>query len=103
MSNIFDFAIDEEWIQINPIKFVMRPKNTGPNIDPFGLEQVEIILDNVTNDEQKDYLECRFFTGLRGEEIDALEIHHVNPNPDKPEIRNSKYEIRNKFESPKFK
>jgi len=25
------------------------------------------------------------------------------PNPDKPEIRNSKIEIRNKFEIPKFK
>ena len=26
-----------------------------------------------------------------------------SPNPDKPEIRNSKNEIGNKFESPKFK
>ena len=27
----------------------------------------------------------------------------AKPNPDKPEIRNSKSEIRNKFESSKFK
>jgi hypothetical protein len=27
----------------------------------------------------------------------------IKPNPDKPEIRNPKHEIRNKFESPKLK
>jgi len=34
---------------------------------------------------------------MSGESIDA------HPNPDKPETRSSKNEIRNKFESPKFK
>ncbi|MFH1147508.1 MAG: hypothetical protein V1736_07355 [Pseudomonadota bacterium] len=32
---------------------------------------------------------------LRGE---GLQQHHLIPDPDKPEIRNSKPEIRNKFE-----
>jgi len=31
------------------------------------------------------------------------DFYIINPNPDKPEIRKSKYEIRNKSENPKFK
>lgn len=78
MSNVFDFAIDEEWITTNPLKSIKRPKNKGSRIDPFELEQVEIILGNAKSLEYRDYLEVRFFTGLRAEEIDALEKHHVN-------------------------
>jgi mannose-6-phosphate isomerase len=40
---------------------------------------------------------------FEGHWIPLTELISKNPNPDKPEIRNSKYEIRNKFESPKFK
>ena len=81
MSNVFDYAIELEYSDFNPVKTIKRPKNKGLEIKPFESNEIPLLIDNVVdrfNLGYQDYLIVRITTGLRTEEINALEIGHVD-------------------------
>lgn len=65
------FHFSTPYVGIKPLKV---PRS---DIDPFSLEEVNLILDNVRADFHNYYL-LRFFTGLRTAEVDGLKWKYVD-------------------------
>jgi len=68
-ANRYEFS--SPYHGIKPLK---QPKS---DVQPFSLEEVRLLLDNVRAD-YRDYLITRFFTGLRSSEIHGLQWHYVD-------------------------
>ncbi len=65
----FDFTTPYQGIK--PLK---KPK---PQIEPFTLDEVNLIINNVRKD-YKSYYTVRFFTGMRSAEIDGLKWKYID-------------------------
>ena len=68
---ILQDAFIDEIIDLNPFDRVKPPKTVKPIIQPFSLDDVELIIANA-NGWFKNYLLIAFFTGMRVGEIMAL-------------------------------
>lgn len=73
---IFDEAADRFDIR-NPFRGVKSLSVPKSDVEPFTLEEVRMILDNVRKD-FRNYYTVRFFTGLRTGEIDGLQWTYVD-------------------------
>ncbi len=61
----------------NPFRGIKPLKTIKPQIKPFTLDEVKMIINNV-RDDFKDYYTIRFFTGMRTGEIDGLKWKYVD-------------------------
>ena len=61
----------------NPFRGIKLLKTIKPQIEPFTLEEVKLIIENVRAD-FKDYYTVRFFSGMRTSEIDGLKWKYVD-------------------------
>lgn len=61
----------------NPFKGVKRLKGRRPDVKPFSLEEVEKIRSTIRAD-FRNYVTCRFFTGMRTGEINGLKWKYVD-------------------------
>jgi len=61
----------------NPFRGIKPLKTIKPQIMPFTLEEVQLIINNV-RDDFKDYFTIRFFTGMRTGEIHGLKWKYVD-------------------------
>jgi len=61
----------------NPFTGIKPLRLQRKDIEPFTLEEVKLILDNV-RDDFRNYYTVRFFTGLRTGEIDGLKWRYVD-------------------------
>ena len=61
----------------NPFKGVKRLKGRRPDVMPFSLEEVEKIRATIRLD-FRNYVTCRFFTGMRTGEINGLKWKYVD-------------------------
>lgn len=60
-----------------PYKNIKTLRETKPDVMPFNMEEVWLIINNVRKDFRNYYL-VRFFTGLRTSEIDGLKWRNVD-------------------------
>jgi integrase len=60
-----------------PFRGIKHLKTIKPQIEPFALEEVMLIINNVRAD-FKDYYTVRFFTGMRTGEVDGLKWQYVD-------------------------
>ena len=67
--NRFDFA--------TPFQGIKSLKVPRTDVEPFTLEEVKLIIDNVRPD-FRNYYTVRFFTGMRTSEIDGLQWQYVD-------------------------
>lgn len=78
---IFDLATQEEIIDRNPFNGIKNLRVQRPIPDPCTLQEAERILQHmakVYGDEQADYFEFAFFTGVRPEEQIALQWNDID-------------------------
>jgi len=68
-SDRFDF--------VSPYRGIKPLKAKKPQIEPFSLDEVYMIINNVRND-YKNYYTVRFFTGMRTGEIDGLQWQYID-------------------------
>lgn len=61
----------------NPLDGVRKLKALKPEVHPFTLEEVDLLC-TAARPEWRDYLSCRFFTGMRTGEINGLRWHRVD-------------------------
>ena len=61
----------------NPFRGIKHLKTIKPQIEPFTLDEVMLIINNVRED-FKDYYTVRFFTGMKIGEIDGLKWQYVD-------------------------
>jgi len=61
----------------NPFRGVKPLKTIKPQIKPFNLDEVKLIIKSV-RDDFKSYYTVRFFTGMRTSEIDGLKWKYVD-------------------------
>jgi integrase len=61
----------------NPLRGIKLLRTIKPQIEPFTLEEVMLIIESVRAD-FKDYYTVRFFTGMRTGEIDGLKWKNVD-------------------------
>ena len=73
---IMESAADEYGFA-NPMTTVKRLKQVRPEIQPFSLDEVQLILNSVRED-YRNYLIVRFFTGLRTGEVNGLTWKHID-------------------------
>ncbi len=71
MRAIFSFALGKEYISTNIMDQVGNLEVEQPDIFPFTVEEVEVILDAI-DPFYEPYTCCRFYTGMRDGEINAL-------------------------------
>ena len=81
MSDVFEYAIEFEYIDYNPVKKIKRPKNKGAHKNPFKEHEIPLIVSNVSDPYAlgyEEYIKARFATGVRTQEINALETKHFD-------------------------
>src|SRR3546814_3027454 len=61
----------------DPFKGVKRLKGRRPDVKPFSLDEVEKIRTTIRPD-FRNYVTCRFFTGMRTGEINGLKWKYVD-------------------------
>ncbi len=61
----------------DPFRGIKHLKTIKPQIEPFDLDEVMLIINNV-RDDFKDYYTVRFFSGMRTGEIDGLLWQNVD-------------------------
>ena len=76
LRSIFNEAA-ERYEFSSPFKNIKPLKVARTDVDPFTLEQVRQLIENVRSD-YKNYLIVRFFTGMRTGEIHGLKWKHVD-------------------------
>lgn len=62
---------------VSPFRGIKPLKIKKPEIEPFSLDEVYLILDTIRSD-YKNYYTVRFFTGMRTGEIDGLQWRYVD-------------------------
>lgn len=80
LNILLEEAIDEGYLKDNPLKRVKVPKIAKPSlyrVDPFSLEEIELIVREAT-DWHRNYVIVAFFTGMRPEELIALRWDDVS-------------------------
>lgn len=61
----------------SPCKGIKPLRIVQPEIQPFSLEEVKLIIDSIRPD-HRDYMLTRFLTGMRTGEVDGLHWEHVD-------------------------
>jgi integrase len=77
MRSVLKMAFLEEIIDQNPMDRVKNVKVTKPDIYPLSMEEVRLVLDNVSL-RFKNFFIVAFFTGMRFGEMAALKWKHVD-------------------------
>ena len=99
LSSMFEMAVSEKVITVNPTASLYTPKTAKRNEgSAMSAEQVELALGTV-EDREKVILSLAVFAGMRPGELLAIKREHVNADASVIEIRQRVY--RGKFASPK--
>jgi len=78
LSVIFEDAVNDEIIESNPVRKVARlPNQAPPEINPFSLDEIKVILKNA-KDQFKNFFAVAFFTGMRTGEIIGLKWEDID-------------------------
>lgn len=77
LNTIFEDALSDGLIEKNPLKLVKKPRILKPEIKPFSLEEIKLILENA-NGWFKNFLTLAFFSGLRTGEMMALQWEDID-------------------------
>ncbi|HVO98153.1 MAG TPA: tyrosine-type recombinase/integrase [Bryobacteraceae bacterium] len=99
LSSMFDMAVSEQVIPVNPTASLYTPKAAKRSEGhAMSAEQVEVAL-GVVDDREKVILRLAVFAGMRPGELLAIQREHVKKDASVIEIRHRVY--RGKFASPK--
>ncbi len=74
---LFDFAIEEELIEENPVSKISKLKNDSKPINPLTIDEVELFLDSVIG-HWNGWFATAFYTGMRPEEMVGLKVKFVD-------------------------
>jgi len=77
MRCVFRFALEEEYIDKNPMALIKNLPETPPDIYPLSMDEVFIFLDNV-DFYYKNFFIVAFFTGMRFGEMAVLKWVNVD-------------------------
>ena len=88
LQTILEDAVNDEILSNNPFKKVKQPKVTKSQIDPFSLDEIQLILKEI-NPKHKPMFVLAFFSGMRWGEIIALEWRHIDFEEDEINIQQS--------------
>ena len=86
---IFRYAIEDEFINRNPADAIRLPARVKPDIEPFTVEEVALML-NGSEGWYRNYLAVAFYTGMRIGEILALKWSDIDMNERKIHVRRSR-------------
>ena len=82
IRGVFNFILDEarkdELIKKNYFTLIDPVKIKKPDITPFSLEEVKLILSNADESYQKNLTQVAFFTGMRSGELLGLKWDDIN-------------------------
>ena len=91
LSSMFDMAVSEQVIPVNPARALYTPKSAKRNEShAMSIEQVELALDTV-GDREKVILRLAVFAGMRPGELLAIQREHVVADASVIEIRQRVY------------
>lgn len=76
-NTILDDAKKDGFIEKNPFEDIEKEKIRKPDVNPFSLEEIKVILDNSTGWE-KEFIQISFFTGMRTGELLGLKWEDIN-------------------------
>jgi len=85
---IFRYALEDEIINRNPVDAIRLPARVKPDIKPFTVEEVGLMLKG-SEDWYRNYLAVAFYTGMRIGEILALKWSDIDMNKRKIHVRRS--------------
>ncbi|WP_417332570.1 tyrosine-type recombinase/integrase [Halarcobacter sp.] len=88
MSRLFNDAIDDEIIDKNPLLRVRAPRVAPPEIQPFKIGEIKILLSNAEG-QFKNFLATAFFTGARSGELIGLKWEDIDFEKKEITIRRS--------------
>lgn len=88
MSRMFNDAIDDEIIDKNPLLRVRAPRVTPPEIHPFNVNQIKVLLSNAEG-QFKNFIATAFFTGARSGELLGLRWDDIDFDKKEITIRRS--------------
>ena len=83
---LFDFAIEEDLIEENPVSKIKKLKNDSKPINPLTLEEVDLFLANV-DEHWTDWFTTAFFTGMRPEEMVGLKFKFIDYDNNAIQVR----------------
>lgn len=63
-----DRAVRNGWLKSNPARTVPKLKETRPEVDPFSLVEIKLLLKHLPDERWRRYFTVAFFTGLRPSE-----------------------------------
>ncbi|MCK5111082.1 MAG: site-specific integrase [Arcobacteraceae bacterium] len=82
IRGVFNFILEEarkdEIIEKNYFTLVDRVKTKAPDITPFSLDEVKLMLSKANECWQKNLIQVAFFTGLRSGELLGLKWEDIN-------------------------
>lgn len=84
MSGILTYAVEQQWVSVNPVSKVVIPK-TVKKIDDmvlFSIEEIEQLAETAADISEQDRLIVLFlaYTGQRVNEVFALQVRDINFN-----------------------
>jgi len=83
---MFDLAIEEEFIEKNPVEKIKKLKKDSKPINPLTLDEINLFLDNV-NLHWQNWFTTAFFTGMRPEEMVGLKVKYVDFKKEEVQVR----------------
>ena len=72
LRQLFQFAVDDDLIEANPVRKLKAVTHQKPDIDPFTAEEKEAILKALTSPQSVFYFTLAFETGMRTGELLGL-------------------------------
>ena len=81
LRQALQLAVLDKALQENPVAGIERAKHQKPPVDPFTMDETEVIIADMAKhyDEQvSNYVEVKFFTGLRTGESFGLQWPRVD-------------------------
>lgn len=87
-QKIIDDAINDDFTDINPFKKVKQPKVIKSDIYPFSLDEIQQIINGLT-ERHKPMFILAFFSGMRWGEIIGLEWRHIDFEENEISIKQS--------------
>lgn len=80
LRQIFNYAIDKDYIEISPMQKVKQLKAEKPDIHPFTHEEMMKILKELEDTRAYPIIATMFFTGMRTGEVLAMKWENVDFN-----------------------
>lgn len=78
LKQIFDRAVDEEKIRVNPLKILIPPKKTKADIAVYTIDQLKKLISVSTGTRMEIIIKLAVYLGLRREEICGLKWSSIN-------------------------